>query len=82
MSENLGSIAALDNQATVYFRLTMLDTTAAGTGSTLGTAGTDRVDNFTVSASPVPLPAAIWLLGSGLSGLLGFARLRGRRANV
>jgi len=29
---------------------------------------------YTTSASPVPLPAAIWLLGSGLLGLAGIGR--------
>lgn len=40
------------------------------------TAG-DRA-NFTTSFEvvPVPLPAAVWLLGSGLLGLVGFARRR------
>jgi hypothetical protein len=36
-------------------------------------------DNFatlqvTVTESPVPLPGAVWLLGSGLAGLIGFKR--------
>ena len=30
--------------------------------------------SLTVAASPVPIPAAAWLLGSGLLGLLGIAR--------
>ena len=34
------------------------------------------LDNFTmiVQPSPVPIPAGFWLFGSGLVGLLGFAR--------
>jgi len=32
------------------------------------------IDN--VSAAPVPVPAAVWLLGSGLLGLIGFRRKR------
>ena len=35
--------------------------------------------NGTVAApSPIPLPAAVWLFGSGVLGLLGFARRRNR----
>jgi hypothetical protein len=29
--------------------------------------------------TPVPLPGAIWLLGSGLAGLIGFLKLKGNR---
>ena len=30
----------------------------------------------TLATAPVPLPAAVWLFGSGLAGLIGFARRR------
>lgn len=30
------------------------------------------------STAPVPLPAAVWLFGSGLLGLIGFARLKNK----
>jgi hypothetical protein len=45
---NLSSIAALNNAANVYFRLTNTSTVAFN-GGTVATAGTNRVDNFTVS---------------------------------
>jgi hypothetical protein len=32
-----------------------------------------------VTVAPVPIPAAVWLLGSGILGLLGFARRRAVR---
>jgi hypothetical protein len=32
--------------------------------------------NTTVQTSPVPVPAAVWLFGSGLLGLMGIARRR------
>jgi hypothetical protein len=33
-----------------------------------------------VGASTVPVPAAVWLFGSGLAGLLGMARRKARSA--
>ncbi len=36
--------------------------------------GTETVDFSTHQASPVPLPAAVWLFGSGLLGLLGYSK--------
>ena len=68
ITQDLSSITSLDNQAALYFRLVDEDTTAAN-GLPVASGGTDRVDNFTVTASPVPLPAALWLLVSGLFGL-------------
>lgn len=32
------------------------------------------IDNFTTSTSAVPVPAAVWLFGSGLLGLIGLFR--------
>ena len=41
----------------------------------LTTNGTQvNFDNVRLDASPVPIPAAAWLLGSGLLGLVGVAR--------
>jgi hypothetical protein len=75
-SDDLSSISAINNVTNLFFRLVDADTTAAN-GGTVGSGGTDRVDNVIVTASPVPVPAAIWLLGSGL---FGFARLRRRQS--
>jgi hypothetical protein len=41
-------------------------------------ADTIGIDNFTIDDAMVPLPASVWLLGSGLLGLVGIAR--GKRA--
>ena len=49
LTADLSSIAALNNQPTVFFRL--IADSAPG-----GTAGTNRVDNFTVSAEPFAPP--------------------------
>jgi len=43
-------------------------------GDVTGTTGGAYIGGFQLS--PVPLPAAGWLLATGLSGLLGFARRR------
>jgi hypothetical protein len=41
-----------------------------------GTAGS-QIGSFLIRApSPVPVPAAVWLFGSGLAGLVGIARRR------
>ncbi len=54
-SQDLSTITALDNQATVYFRL--IDTsTVSINGGTVGTAGTGRVDNLTVGGTGDPAP--------------------------
>jgi hypothetical protein len=78
ITENLSSIASLDNQGTVYFRLTDTDSVSAN-GGAVGTAGTDRLDNVLVSGAvaPVPLPTTALLLGGGLIGLMGTRRRRG-----
>lgn len=47
----------------------------AYTGLTLTSfAGTYQATDFTITTSPVPVPAAMWLFGSGLIGLFGVAR--------
>ncbi len=77
-TEDLSSITALDNQTNVYFRLVQSDAVAANGGS-IGTSGTDRVDNVIVAgdaSTPVPLPATIWLFGGGLLSALSVGRRR------
>jgi hypothetical protein len=77
---DLSSLAAIAGGNTFYIRL-------YGTGAT-SSAGTLRVGEYlsgstyyfdtitgTVAAdSPTPIPAAAWLLGSGLMGLMGIRR--------
>lgn len=46
----------------------------AGCYGSYSEPGGDTVINF--SASPVPIPAAVWLLASGLIGLVGIGRRR------
>jgi len=47
---DLSSVTAITNQPVVYFRLVDASTVSAN-GGTVGTAGTSRVDNFTVSGA-------------------------------
>lgn len=72
-SYDLSAITALNNAPSVWFRIIDDSTTSAG-GATVATAGTDRVDNFTVAV--VPEPTTLSLLGG--FGLL-LVVLRGRK---
>jgi len=49
-SRDLSAVTAVDNQANVYFRLIDISTVSAS-GGVVGTGGTNRVDNFTVSGT-------------------------------
>ncbi len=77
-TQDLSALTAIDNQATVYFRLVDVSTTAAN-GNTVGSAGTDRVDNVVVTGSAVPEPSA-WMLGGIALGAVALLRLRRRSA--
>jgi len=74
-SRDLSSVSAINNAANVYFRLVMNSTVSANEGS-IGTSGTNRVDNFSISASPVPEPATLAL---GLVGAIGLVAVGLRR---
>jgi len=79
-SFDLSAITALNTATTMYFRIVDDSVTAGGSinGGNVGTAGTDRVDNFTINASVVPEPTSIALLG-GFGGLLVWNMIRRRR---
>lgn len=64
--------AALNNQSTVYFRLTMV-TNVSANGTTVAAGGTDRVDNVIITGT-VPAPGAMALVGLG--GLIAARRRR------
>jgi hypothetical protein len=65
---------AVDNQASVMFRLINTDTVSAN-GGTVAATGTDRVDNFTVGV--IPEPTSLSLLAG--FGLLAWALGRRRK---
>jgi hypothetical protein len=50
--------------------------------ATLGTDGTLTINGNGGGTAPVPLPAAVWLFGSGLMGLVGVSRRRKAAAAV
>jgi MYXO-CTERM domain-containing protein len=73
-SFDLSGITALDDQATIVFRLAVYGTADAAPPGAFVAGGTSRVDNFTVNGvAIVPEPGAA-LLGS--LGLLGLVRRR------
>ncbi len=73
-SFDLSAVTALDNTASVIFRLIQTTTADATPPGTVATGGTDRVDNFTVSGTEMAVvpEASTWIAGLGLSlGMLG-----------
>lgn len=65
--------AVLNNQTTVWFRITNANTIAAN-GGTVASGGTNRVDNFIINGTLVPAPASVALMG--LAGLVAGRRRR------
>jgi hypothetical protein len=61
---DLSGVAALDNQANIYLRLTNTSTVSAN-GGTVATTGTDRVDTVKVSATEIPEPGTLALAAFG-----------------
>jgi hypothetical protein len=71
---DFSSISAVNNQATVFFRLKDLDTVSAA-GGVVGTGGTDRVDNVLITAVAIPEPSTCALLaGLGCAAFIGWKR--------
>jgi len=79
-SADLSADTGLNTASTMYFRV--VDDSNDGlsiNGGSIATGGTDRIDNFTVTATltPVPEPTSAALL-SGFVGLLAWNMLRRR----
>ncbi len=72
---NLSAITSIDNSPSVTFRLLVNGTAPAGTGTAaFATTGTTRIDNVSVSATPVPEPGTMAVLAAGAA--VGAARRR------
>jgi len=81
LSDDFSSIIALDSASTIYFRIVDDSATTGGAinGGNVGTAGTDRIDNFVVNATitPVPEPSSLALAAmGGAACLVAFRRKR------
>jgi hypothetical protein len=78
IAPTLGNGAAIGTAQTMY----LFGTNGNGSSSQSniyvgGTVSIDSLGNITVAnASATPIPAAVWLLGSGLLGLMGVGRRR------
>jgi hypothetical protein len=76
-SYSLSPVTAVNNAASVYFRLVDANNAvdAAGTAA-VGTSGTSRVDDFIVTGVPVPEPSALALAVMGSVVCLAVFRRR------
>ncbi len=50
-SFDLSTIDSINNRSNVYFRIVNVNTTPVNSGSTFGSGGTNRIDNFTVTGN-------------------------------
>ncbi len=75
-SFDLSSITAINDQPTVYLRVVDGSTLAIDGGAVSGYQD-DRIDNFLVSAQPVPEPATIGL--AALGGVCALFNLKRKR---
>ena len=83
---NVGSSATLDTTTSfqgnilALASITLNNGATMGCGSALAATGAVTMDTNTISngcgggLAPIPVPAAVWLFGSGLLGLVGIAR--------
>jgi len=70
-----GGLAGASFPGVSFLADLMINTTyTVRTAFSFGINGTGVTANATTSVSAVPVPAAVWLFGSGLIGLVGVAR--------
>jgi hypothetical protein len=70
---DLSAINALENKNAISFRLVMFTNADSTPPGTVGTGGTDRVDNFRITATQIPLPGTVFVF-AGVAAAAGVAR--------
>jgi hypothetical protein len=70
------TIASLGNALDAAFSGTVFGIRAQTVGLNGNGSSKDIASFFTFEGAPVPVPAVVWFMGTGLLGLLGFARAR------
>jgi hypothetical protein len=68
------SLGAPDANGKYWLSFSYLENTSSQTN---GAVGIDNI-KITANVAPVPVPGAVWLLGSGLAGLVGMQRRKQR----
>jgi len=77
-SFDLSAVTAIENQSSITFRLLVNGSQPAGTGTAaFPTTGTNRIDNASIEATPVPEPTTLAILAAGA----GVAAARRRKKN-
>ena len=81
LSDNFSLITALNTAPTIYFRVVDDSPTTGGAinGGNVGTAGTDRIDNFVVNATITPVPEPATLTLAAVGGAVFLVAFRRRR---
>ena len=73
------------NNSTVNFTIDLTGTTLAGNNENFAfhwamTCANDTIEGEVTGLAAIPLPASVWLMGSGLLGLVSIARRRRKQA--
>lgn len=74
-SVDLSGVVSIQNATAVYFRLVTTANLSIANG-TIGSTGTSRVDNFTVSGTAVPEPSGVLLALAGGGWIVATRRRR------
>jgi hypothetical protein len=73
---SIGVVGAVTPSTSTIARMVLVTGCFAGAQTACNGSSLFDDGDLTVTAAPVPVPAAVWLFGSGLLGLIGVARRR------